>query len=294
MGRLMLNVLLSFAQFEREIISERTRDKIAATRRKGMYSGGLPILGYSVIETKLVVDPAEAEQVRPIFELYLQHGGLIPVVEELARRGWRNKRWTTKKKIVRGGRSFDKNSLWQLLTNVTYIGQVKYKDEVHDGEHEAIVGNDLWQRVQIKLQRSGRSGGAEVRNKFGALLKGLLHCTPCGCSMWPSHSTRGGSKRYRYYVCVAVQKRGWGTCPSPSIPAGEIERFVVNQIKCIGRDPQLVAETVSQVHAQSLQRVNELSAEEGRLERELAGHHGELQKLVRHPRMVQGEDLAAA
>jgi len=294
MGRLMLNVLLSFAQFEREIISERTRDKIAAARRKGKWSGGQPLLGYTVVDTKLVVDPAESEQVCQIFGLYLDRDGLIPVVEELNRRNWRAKRWTTKKGIERGGRPFDKNSLWQLLTNVTYIGKVKYKDEVHQGEHEAIVGNDLWQRVQAKLQRNGSTGGAGARNKFGALLKGLLHCTSCNCSMCPSHSTRDGNRRYRYYVCSAAQKRGWKTCPSPSIPAGEIERFVVEQIKCIGRDPSLVAETVKQVHAQSLQRTNELTAEEGRLERELAVHHGELQRLVRLPLADQADGMAAA
>src|SRR5688500_19121610 len=107
MGRLMLNVLLSFAQFEREIISERTRDKIAATRRKGKWSGGLPLLGYNVVNTKLVVDPGEAEQVRQIFTLYLRHQGLLPVVQELNRRNWRTKRWTTRKLTQRGGRPFD-------------------------------------------------------------------------------------------------------------------------------------------------------------------------------------------
>jgi site-specific DNA recombinase len=98
--------------------------------------------------------------------------------------------------------------------------------------------------------------------------------------MTPSHSTRNGNKRYRYYVCTAAQSRGWQTCPTPSIPAGEIERFVVEQIKCIGRDPALIAETVRQTHTQAKQRIEELDTEENRLERELAWHHGELTKLV--------------
>ena len=198
MGRLVLNVLLSFAQFEREIISERTRDKIAATRRKGKWSGGMPLLGFDVDPngSKLVINEEEAAQVRAIFQLYLEYEGLIRVVEELERRGWRNKRWTTRKGTVRGGRSFDKNSLWHLLTNVTYIGKIKYKTEIHDGEHDAVVPNELWQRVQAKLQRNGRTGGSMVRNKFGALLKGLLHCVPCDCAMTPTHSTRDRVKRY--------------------------------------------------------------------------------------------------
>jgi site-specific DNA recombinase len=124
MGRLMMNVLLSFAQFEREIIGERTRDKIAATRRKGKWSGGQPILGYDVREMKLVVNHEEAERVRAIFELYLQKRTLRPVVEELQRRGWRNKCWRTRQRQERGGYPFSKTSVHLLLTNVLYAGNI--------------------------------------------------------------------------------------------------------------------------------------------------------------------------
>jgi len=294
MGRLILNVLLSFAQFEREMISERTRAKIAATRRKGKWSGGMPLLGYNVVDTKLVVDPAEVERVRQIFQLYLEQEGLIPVVQELNRRDWRTKKWTTRKGTQRGGRPFDKNALYDVLRNVTYVGKVKYKDEVHAGEHEPIIDAGVWQRVQITLQRNGRTGGALVRNKFGAILKGLLYCVPCGCVMTPTHATKDATKRYRYYVCTAAQKRGWQSCPSRSIPAGEIERFVVEQIKCIGRDPQLVAETVRQARGQATERIEALAAEKRRLERERTGHHRELQKLARQPATGQDVGLAAA
>jgi site-specific DNA recombinase len=176
MGRLVLNVLLSFAQFEREIISERTRDKIAAARRKGKWSGGMPLLGYDLDaqSKKLVVNEDEAEQVRAIFQLYLEYQALLPVVQELERRGLVNKRWTTRKGRERGGKPFTKTKLHRLLTNVTYSGKIKYKNEVYDGEHAAIVEPEVWQRVQALLQRNGRTGGALVRNKFGAILKGLL------------------------------------------------------------------------------------------------------------------------
>ncbi|MEX0678373.1 MAG: recombinase family protein [Pirellulales bacterium] len=294
MGRLVLNVLLSFAQFEREMISERTRDKIAATRRKGKWTGGMPLLGYNVLDTKLVVDPAEAELVRQIFEMYVDGDGLVSVVEQLERHGWRNKRWTTRKGIERGGRAFDKNSLWHLLTNVVYIGKVKYKDEIHEGEHAAIVSDDLWRRVQAKLEHNGRTGGTMVRNKFGAILKGLLYCVPCGCAMSPTHATRDRTKRYRYYVCMAAQKRGWHTCPSKSIPAGEIERFVVDQIKCIGRDPQLVAETVRQARGQATRRADELATEERRLGRGLAGCNRELQQIATEQTDGRSAGLAAS
>ena len=119
-----------------------------------------------------------------------------------------------------------------------------------------------------------------ARNRFGAILKGLLHCVPCCCAMSPTHATKDGTKRYRYYVCMAAQKRGWQTCPSKAIPAGEIERFVVDQIKGIGRDPQLIAETVRQARAQTTSQLDELSAAERRVERDLACCHREVQQLA--------------
>jgi site-specific DNA recombinase len=133
----------------------------------------------------------------------------------------------------------------RLLTNVAYSGLVKYKDEVHPGEHPAIVDPGVWQRVQALLACNCRAGKAPVRNQVGALLKGLLRCVPCGCAMTPTHSAKNGTKRYRYYVCSSAQKRGWSTCPSKSLPAGEIEQFVVDQIRCIGRDPVLLQEVLA-------------------------------------------------
>src|SRR5262249_43259912 len=150
MGRLILNVLLSFAQEEREIIAERTRHKIAATRRKGKWAGGRPILGYDVDAKggKLLLNEEEAAQVRAIFQLYLELQGLLPVVEELAQRGWTNKRWTNRQGRAAGGEPFTRTSLYRLLTNVAYTGKVRYKGEVHAGEHPAIVDVELFQRVQ--------------------------------------------------------------------------------------------------------------------------------------------------
>jgi site-specific DNA recombinase len=289
MGRLMLNVLLSFAQFEREIISERTRDKIAAARRRGKWSGGMPLFGYDVDPrgSKLIVNEDEAVRVRTIFELYLEYQSMITTITELDRRGWVNKRWLTRKGHERGGKQFTKTSLFKLLTNVTYTGKIRYKDEIHEGEHPAIVNRELWQRVQLLLGRNGRTGGAAVRNKFGALLKGILRCVPCGCAMSPTHSTREGNKRYRYYVCTSAQKRGWHTCPSKSIPAGEIERFIVEQIKCVGRDPLLLNETVAQARSQGQLEVAALEAERKSLERELARWNADVRSLLEQ--IVPGE-----
>jgi len=282
MGRLMLNVLLSFAQFEREIISERTRDKIAATRRKGKWSGGMPMLGYDVDLRggRLLVNEDEAKTIRAIFELYLEHQSLIETVKVLNDRGWTTKRWTTRKGHERGGKPFVKNNLFKLLTNLIYLGKITYKDEVHEGEHPGIVDADIFGRVQRLLKRNGRTGGKYVRNRFGVLLKGLIRCVPCGCGMVPTHTTKNGNKRYRYYVCQNAQSRGWHTCPSPSVPAPEIERFVIEQIKSIGKDTNLLAETLEQSRHQREESIKELESEKRSLERQLNRYSTELRNLV--------------
>ncbi len=282
MGRLMLNVLLSFAQFEREIISERTRDKIAATRRKGKWTGGMPMLGYDLDPRggRLLVNDDEAPRLREIFELYLELQSLLDTAKELDRRGWTTKRWTTKKGRERGGKPFNKNSLFKLLTNLIYMGKITYKDEVHEGEHDAIVDKENFERTQRLLKRNGRSGGPYVRNRFGALLKGLIRCVPCECGMVPTHATKNGNKRYRYYVCHNAQSRGWHTCPSPSVPAGELERFVVEQVKGIGRDTDLLADTLAECRRQREETIGKLEIEKRTLERELKRHNADLRELA--------------
>jgi site-specific DNA recombinase len=269
MGRLVLNVLLSFAQFEREIISERTRDKIAATRRKGKWSGGLPILGYDVDRTvpRLIVNTREAVRVRAIFDLYLEHRGLLPVVRELTRRGWRTKAWVTRKGRKLGGRPFTKTSLHQLLTNPTCAGKLRYKTEIHPGEHPAIVDPLQWQKVQELLHGNHHGGPRVPHNGSGAILKGLLHCRPCGGAMTPTHATKGG-KRYRYYVCSSALRQG-RDCPSRSVPAGPLERIVVEQISKLGQDPKRLKAILMEASKQRRTRLADLESDQHRLEREL-------------------------
>ena len=305
MGRLVLNVLLSFAQFEREIIGERIRDKIAAQRRKGKWTGGFPVLGYDVDRSggspKLVVNADEARRVREIFELYLSLGSMLPVVEELESRDWRNKEWTTKKGASKGGGPFDRGSLYALLTNLLYVGKVKHKADVFKGEHEAIVPADLFQKVQTLLQRNGQTGGVEVRNRYGALLRGLLFCGNCDHTMVHNFTGRGG-KRYRYYTCTHAIKSGRKSCPSSSLPAAEIERVVVDQIRCIGDDPALRDEVLQQARERINAELDELATERRRIEKDLAWHHAEILKLAvdgaastpTPPRIAEHQDQVAS
>ncbi|TWU50588.1 DNA-invertase hin [Rubripirellula tenax] len=279
MGRLVLNVLLSFAQFEREMISERIRDKVAASRRRGKWSGGMPLLGYTVKNTKLLVDETEADRVRQIFNLYIEYRSLLPVVKELRQRGWTTKQWITKKGDHRGGRTFTKNAVYKLLTNVTYIGKIRYKDETHEGEHDGIVPTDLFQRVQTQLKANGNSGGTGVRNKHNALLKGLIWCKACGRPMTHSYSCKG-NKRYRYYVCGTAMQKGWSECPAPSVPAGEIERFVIEQIQTIGTDEDLLNQTIGQIESRSASLHDNLEAERKSLQRQLRNDHEKLRAIA--------------
>ena len=253
MGRLTLNVLLSFAQFEREIISERTRDKIAAARRKGKWSGGPPILGYDRQKddrgSRLLVNQEEAERVRAIFQLYLEQGSLGPTLAAMQVKEWKTKRFQTTEGRWRGGQVLDKSSLQKMLTNITYLGKVRFKGEIFEGEHEAIVDEDLFGQVQGQLARNRNSGGTHGRNKHGATLKGLVRCKHCGCGM-SHHFARKGNKQYRYYVCVRAQKGGWSSCPFPSLPALELEDFVVDQIRSLGKDPGILQASVRAAQSQ--------------------------------------------
>jgi site-specific DNA recombinase len=227
-----------------------------------------------VAETKLVVETAEAKRVREIFEMYLEHRSLLAVVKELNARDWRTKCWTTRKGTVRGGRPFDKNALYDLLTNVAYVGKVRYKDEVHQGEHKPILDADLFSRVQSLLQRNYRSGGRTVGSKYSALLRGRLHCAACDCGMTHTYTAKG-NRHYRYYVCHRAQKQGWQVCPSPSIPAAEIERFVIDEIRGIGRDPLVIEETLIQARWQADGEIERLAAERADLVARLRDDHAE-------------------
>jgi site-specific DNA recombinase len=260
-------MLMSFAQFERELISDRTRDEIAAARRKGKWTGGQSLLGYDVIDKKLVVNEVEAERIRQIFALYLELGSLLPVVQELARRGWTTKTWKTKNHVVRGGIPITKTQLHQLLRNVTYIGKIAYRDEVHEGEHVGIVEEVVFESVQQLLRDNQQHACSEKRNKHGALLRGLLRCATCNCAMSHTFTTKG-QRRYRYYLCQNAAQNGRSACPTPSLPAAEIEAFVVDEIKAIGRDPALVAATVAESRRLVQDGVKRLKAEWAAFERQ--------------------------
>ena len=284
LGRLTLNILLSFAQFEREMIAERTRDKMSAARRKGKWVGGIPVLGYDVDPRggKLVVNEDEAGQVRAIFNLYLEHRSLIPAVRELNRRGWTTKKWTTKDGVEHRGQAFTKNALYRLLTNVIYTGQVNHKGTLYPGEHEPIIDSAAWNQVDEQLRGNGVNGGREVRNRYGALLRGLLHCDACQTAMLHTYTVKR-SRRYRYYVCLTAQQKGWDACPTKSVAAQVIEDSVVDKIRSLGADPRIVLETARKVREQNKGTSTELAVQLKVAQKDLGRVQCELVKVAGTP-----------
>jgi DNA invertase Pin-like site-specific DNA recombinase len=231
MGRLTLNVLLSFAQFEREVTGERIRDKFAASRKKGLWMGGWAPLGYDIKDRKLVINAREAPHVRFMFERFARLRSVTKMLPILAAEGIRAK----------SGKPVEKGYLYRIITNPVYVGEAVHKGTSYPGEHEAIIDRKLWNRVQGILKESPRKRAANSRARTPALLKGLIF-GPSGSAMTPSHTRRNG-KLYRYYVDMHVLKRGAEPSPASRVQAGDIERSVVDQLRAILRTPELVIRT---------------------------------------------------
>ncbi len=231
MGRLTLNVLLSFAQFEREVTAERIRDKVAASRRKGIWMGGTVPLGYEAKNRRLVQHPEEAGIVRMIFRRFAEVGSATVLARQLREEGVVTKR----------GRPMDKQRVYAILNNRTYLGEAVHKGVSHPGEHEAIVDRETWDRVHAILAESPRHRAARTRAQTPALLKGLLF-GPGGEAFSPTHTRKNG-RLYRYYVSQAVIRRGAGACPVGRVPAGEVEAAVVDQLRAVFRRPEVIVGT---------------------------------------------------
>jgi DNA invertase Pin-like site-specific DNA recombinase len=235
MGRLTLNILLSFAQFEREVIGERIRDKFAASRARGMWMGGKVPLGYDVKERKLVINAAEAETVRRVFELFQETRSGTETARQLQAEG----------RTSKTGRPLNKGDVYKLLANRTYVGEAAHKGKVYPGEHEAIIDRGLWDLVHAVLAEHPKLRGNANRNQTPALLKGLLYGAD-GRAMSPTHTRRRG-RLYRYYVSQCALKGLEDAQDSPDlvrrISAAEIEGAVVTQVRALLRQPEIIVGT---------------------------------------------------
>ena len=246
MGRLMLNVLLSFAQFEREVTGERIRDKIAASKRKGMWMGGVPPLGYDVENRRLVPNPQEAKLIRHIFTRFVELGSSTKLVKELKLDGVTSKAWTTQDGKVREGKPIDKGLVYKLLGNRTYLGELRHKEQWYQAEHLPIVDQPVWDSVHAILATNGRSRANATRATTPFLLKGIVFGHD-GRALTPWHSTKKTTgKRYRYYLPMRDLKEHAGASGLPRMPAAELESAVLDQLRNILRAPNLLSDLVPQ------------------------------------------------
>jgi site-specific DNA recombinase len=246
MGRLMLNVLLSFAQFEREVTGERIRDKIAASKRKGMWMGGVPPLGYDVENRRLVPNPQEAKLIRHIFTRFVELGSSTKLVKELKLDGATSKAWTTQDGKVRLGKTIDKGLIYKLLGNRTYLGELRHKEQWYQAEHPPILDRDVWDNVHAILATNGRKRGNATRATTPFMLKGIVFGHD-GRALTPWHSTKKTTgKRYRYYLPMRDLKEHAGASGLPRMPAAELESAVLDQLRNILRAPNLLSDLVPQ------------------------------------------------
>ncbi len=226
MGRLTMNMLISFAEFERSMIAERTRDKIAASRRKGKWTGGPVPFGYSAKDKKLVVNEAEAQIVREAFTLFLAHRQMAVVARELNKRGLLPR---TSKRVRDGGPLWSKDGIARVLRSPLYAGRMMYGEELFDGEHPRLIDDVTYRQAQRLLGTAGRELRVTGTNPE-YVLRGLLRCGRCDEAMCPGSTTKKSGKTYRFYRCSTRDKYGTDRCSGRPLPAGALEEFVVARL----------------------------------------------------------------
>ena len=242
MGRLTLNILLSFAQFEREVTGERIRDKFASSKKKGMWMGGTPPLGYDVIERKLITNPKEVKQLKHIYERFVKLGSVAMLASELNKDGYRTKSYKNQAGEIKGGKVFSLNALRLILKNRLYLAEVHHKGKYYPGQHQAIIPQALFDKAQAIFAESPTKKRARtVKAKSTSLLKGIIVCGGCAGAMSPTY-TKKKNKIYRYYITNSYRMSTCGECPVSRIPAGEIEELISSQLKAIFTTPQILVE----------------------------------------------------
>lgn len=239
MGRLMLNILLSFAQFEREVTGERIRDKITASKKKGLWMGGIPPLGYDVKDRCLVINPPEAKLIQHIFKRFVDIGSATLLYKELRLDGVTSKSWTTQDGCFRPGKPIDRGLIYKLLHNRTYLGELRHKEQWYPGKHQPIITQQRWDEVHSILATNAHARGNRTRATIPFLLKGLVFSADGrALTTWSSVKKKSG-RRYRYYISTRDTKEYSGASGLPRIPAAELESAVVEQIRGILKAPSV-------------------------------------------------------
>ena len=253
MGRLTLNVLLSFAQFEREVSGERIRDKVAASKKKGMWMGGPVPLGYAASDRKLVIVPTEAKIVQAMFSRYLELESVHLLQRELKEQGVRTRVRTLKNDRDTGGCILGRGAISHMLKNPLYVGKIRYQDELHDGQHEAIIDEKTFDAVQVLLDHHSPGEAARSKRHTGALLQGILFDAN-GERLLPTYANKKGA-RYHYYTSAKRLKSAADNPDGLRVPAGDLERLVINAVADRLRDHELISKWASETSAADLAKV---------------------------------------
>ncbi len=234
MGRLTLNILLSFAQFEREIISERTRDKLSAARKRGQWLGGIPPFGYirnPQEKGKIIIEQKEAELVRKIFSLYLVKNSALDVAHSLNESGHLTIKRNTKTGKVVGNNKYSLTRIIYILKNYVYVGKVNFQGQVYQGQQPPIIDEETFNKVQAKLAHNRLDRKAYKNKDCSGLLTKILRCQSCNSAMVHTYTIKKGRHKYRYYLCSKAQKLGYDHCPNKFINAGDIERRIIEILR---------------------------------------------------------------
>ena len=285
MGRLTLNVLLSFAQFEREVTGERIRDKVAASKKKGMWMGGVVPLGYDCADHRLIINRAEAETVRTIFRRYLRLGRVKKLKDCLDRRQIRSKLRTSSAGRTSGGTSYSRGALYHLLNNRVYLGEIVHRGRSYPGQHEAIIPRELWDQVAARLQTNNQAHRSGKSQSTPSLLSGVIF-DPKGVRFTLTHAVKNG-KRYRYYTSQAAIQRT-GDKPAVSrFPADELERLVTSQVQLLLASPDRCTAGLEGSPAKEVAAERALDLSKCWPQLEIAPQHEFIRKVVR--RVVVGQ-----
>jgi DNA invertase Pin-like site-specific DNA recombinase len=279
MGRLLRNLLAIFAEFERELIVERTRDKIAAARRLGKWTGGLAPLGYDIVQKKLFINESEAVVVRELFALYLEHRSVLRVAQELARRERTTKQRPPSERAQARAQArppgeqrrvgpysaeeWSKDMVIRILKNPVYVGLIASGDDLHPGEHKPLIDRETFDRVQRILEQNAGRPAMPGRNP-DYLLTGRLRCGACGAAMTPG-STKKGNRIYRFYRCVTRDKMGKEACVGRPLPAAEVERYVVERLRDVGTNERFTVEVTKGLEDRLAAERDALTSESSRL-----------------------------
>lgn len=243
MGRLMLNILLSFAEFDRELDADRARDKMIASKKKGLWMHGVPPLGYDLKERRLAINKTEVGLVRFIFEHFAEHGSAIDLLRELRGRGATSKVWTTQAGRQITGKPIDKSLLYKMLANRTYLGELRHHDQWFPGAHPAVIEGELWERVQTRLAGPVPARERVDADKVAFPLRGLLFAAD-GRALTPWHTTKKNGRTYRYYLSTRALHEGATGKAALRFPAAELEAAVVQQLRHVLKMPALLADHV--------------------------------------------------